>query len=120
MIRFAIWSSIGRAQEDDPLVEQSRVDVERALSTRGLLDDHRDEWAHLGVVSHTGSLLLPGVRSFAAVSGFSFSGVQMLSRASGELDGDRLDVFDDSVEGFLQSQVGSQALVAAGRPRAAR
>jgi hypothetical protein len=31
------------AQEDDPLVEQSRVDVERALAARCLLDDHRDQ-----------------------------------------------------------------------------
>src|SRR3712207_8505582 len=32
-----------RAEEDDPLVEQPRVDVERALATAVLLDDHRDE-----------------------------------------------------------------------------
>ena len=35
-----------RAEEDDPLVEQTAVDVERALPARGLLDDHRYEWAH--------------------------------------------------------------------------
>ena len=35
-----------RAEEDDPLVEQAGVDVERALPARGLLDDHRYEWAH--------------------------------------------------------------------------
>ncbi len=31
-----------RAEEDDPLVEQTGVDVEGALSARGLLDDHWD------------------------------------------------------------------------------
>src|SRR4051812_14747787 len=36
----------GRAEEDDPLVEQAGVDVERALPTGGLFDDHRYEWAH--------------------------------------------------------------------------
>ena len=35
-----------RAEEDDPLVQQPGVDVERALSAGGLLDDHRDKWAH--------------------------------------------------------------------------
>ena len=32
-----------RAEEDDPLVEQPRVDVELALAARGALDDHRDQ-----------------------------------------------------------------------------
>jgi hypothetical protein len=36
----------GRAKEDDALIEQTAVDVERALSARGLLDDHWNEWAH--------------------------------------------------------------------------
>ena len=31
------------AEEDDPLVEQPAVDVERALAAPVLLDDHRDE-----------------------------------------------------------------------------
>jgi hypothetical protein len=31
------------AEEHDPLVEQARVDVERALAARVLLDDHRDQ-----------------------------------------------------------------------------
>jgi hypothetical protein len=35
-----------RAQKDDPLVEQARVDVERALTARRLLDDHWDQGAH--------------------------------------------------------------------------
>src|SRR4051794_6234729 len=35
-----------RAEEDDPLVEQTGVDVERALAARRLLNDHRYEWAH--------------------------------------------------------------------------
>ena len=32
------------AEKHDAVVEQSRVDVERALAARGLLDDHRNEW----------------------------------------------------------------------------
>ena len=32
-----------RAEEDDPLVQQPRVDVELALAARGSLDDHRDQ-----------------------------------------------------------------------------
>src|SRR5579864_2842416 len=32
------------AEEHDPIVEQPRVDVERALAARCLLDDHRDKW----------------------------------------------------------------------------
>ena len=35
-----------RAEKDDPLIEQTAVDVERALPTGGLLDDHGYEWAH--------------------------------------------------------------------------
>jgi hypothetical protein len=34
------------AQEDDPLVEETAVDVERALPTGGLLNNHWYEWAH--------------------------------------------------------------------------
>jgi len=37
----------GAAEEYDALVEQARVDVERALAAGALLDDHRDQW-HLG------------------------------------------------------------------------
>ena len=37
----------GRAEEDDALVEEARVDVEGALAARGLLDDHWDQWAHV-------------------------------------------------------------------------
>jgi len=40
------------AEEDDPLVQQARVDVERALAARALLDDHRDE-GHGGILSTT-------------------------------------------------------------------
>jgi hypothetical protein len=36
----------GSTQEDDPLVEQPAVDVERTLASRGLLDDHWNKWAH--------------------------------------------------------------------------
>jgi hypothetical protein len=34
------------AEEDHPLVEQTRVDVERTLALRGLLDHHRNQRAH--------------------------------------------------------------------------
>src|SRR5437588_658260 len=34
------------AEEDDPLVQQTAVDVERPLPAGGLLDDHGYEWAH--------------------------------------------------------------------------
>ena len=64
-----------RSEEDDALVEQARVDVERALAARGLLDDHRNQGAHA-------LSLLPGVHNFVSPSGFSLSGVQSLSRAS--------------------------------------
>src|SRR6185503_12422318 len=36
----------GSPEEDDPLVQEAGVDVERTLPTGGLLDDHRYEWAH--------------------------------------------------------------------------
>src|SRR3954454_21146641 len=36
----------GRAEEDDALVQEAAVDVERTLPTGGLLDNHRYEWAH--------------------------------------------------------------------------
>ena len=34
------------AEEDDPLVEQAGIDVERALAARGLLDHHWDKGTH--------------------------------------------------------------------------
>ena len=55
-----------RAEEDDALVQQARVDVERALATRGLLDHHGDQRAHSGS-------LLPGVHNFFSGSVFSLS-----------------------------------------------
>src|SRR4029450_362414 len=64
-----------RSEEDDALVEQARVDVERALAARGLLDHHRNQRAHW-------LSLLPGVHNFVSPSGFSLSGVQSLSLAS--------------------------------------
>jgi hypothetical protein len=35
-----------RAEEDDPLVEEARIDVEGALAVHGLLDHHRNQRAH--------------------------------------------------------------------------
>ena len=60
----------GRAQEDDPLIEQAGVDVERAFTTRGLLDDHGDEGAH------------QLRRSFAVFSGSPATGVAESTRRS--------------------------------------
>src|SRR5204863_3837893 len=72
----------GGSEEDDALVQQARVDVERALAARGLLDHHRDQRAHAGS-------LLPGVHSFVSVGEDSLSGVQMLSRARATSAGTR-------------------------------
>src|ERR671936_512529 len=72
------WGS----EEDDALVQESRVDVERALAARGLFDHHRDQRAHAGS-------LLPGVHSFVSVGEDSLSGVQMLSRARATSAGTR-------------------------------
>src|ERR1051325_4296178 len=35
-----------RAEEDDPLIQEAGVDVERTLPAGGLFDNHRYEWAH--------------------------------------------------------------------------
>src|ERR671935_140762 len=67
---------------DDAVVQESRVDVERALAARGLFDHHRDQRAHAGS-------LLPGVHSFVSVGEDSLSGVQMLSRARATSAGTR-------------------------------
>ena len=40
MTRFAIRSSIGRADEDDAVLQQPREDVVGAFATVGLLDHH--------------------------------------------------------------------------------
>ena len=42
--RLAISSLISPLDEHDALAQQPRVDVERALAARVLLDDHRDQW----------------------------------------------------------------------------
>src|SRR5438874_7551034 len=72
----------GCSEEADALVQQARIDVERALAARGLLDHHRDQRAHAGS-------LLPGVHSFVSVGEDSLSGVQMLSRACATSAGTR-------------------------------
>src|SRR3954471_1577939 len=48
------------ADHHDAVVEQPRVDVERALAARGLLDHHSDERAHAGTASRTGSSTCTG------------------------------------------------------------
>src|SRR5829696_1916879 len=72
----------GRAEEDDSLVQEGRVDVERALASGSLLDHHRDQRAHAGS-------LLPGVHSFVLVLGVSLSGVQISSLARATSTGTR-------------------------------
>ncbi len=59
----------GRAEEDDPLVEQPGVDVELALAAGGALDDHGDE-------RHAGSLAdrTPRLRRGSFASGDAFDG----------------------------------------------
>ena len=57
--------------------------------------------------------MLPGVHSFADVSGFSFSGVQMLLARLRELDGDALHLGGEAVERRAQAQVLAQPLVGA-------
>jgi hypothetical protein len=44
------------AQEDDPLLEEPAVDVERALAARGLLDDDRDRVVGRVAEAHGSSL----------------------------------------------------------------
>ena len=50
----------GRAQEDDPVAQQARVDVHPAFATVGLLDYVRDENAHAVVLSLPAALGLVG------------------------------------------------------------
>ena len=57
-----------------------------------------------------------GSTTSSAVSGFSFSGVQSLSRASRELHRDPLDLGGEPVERPAQTQVGAQRLVAPALP----
>ena len=40
----------GSPEEDDALGEKARVDIERALATRCLLDDHGDQWHVLSLL----------------------------------------------------------------------
>ena len=111
--RFAIWSSIGVPEEDDPLVQEARVDVEGALAARRLLDHHRDQRAHPRCLHAHGFSSLPGVHIFMPLPPFSFSGVQSFSRAFASSTGIRLTPGDDLVERLPQAQVAAQLLEAA-------
>src|SRR4051794_1190696 len=64
------------AEEDDPLIEQTRVDVERTLATRGLLDHHRNQRAHLR------RLLATGGPQFRLCLGVFLVWCQIASRAA--------------------------------------
>ena len=98
-----------RAEEDDPLVEQARVDVERALAARGLLDHHRNQGAHS--VS-----LLPGVHNFVSASGFLLVGCPELVSRFRELGCDGLDVGDEAVERGAEPEILADRLLLAVRP----
>ena len=59
VISEAIWSSIGAGDEDDPLAQQPRIDVEAALAPVGLLDDDRNEAGDdVLMVDHVNGILL--------------------------------------------------------------
>src|SRR5207344_1178046 len=81
-------------QEDDALLEQARIDVERALAARGLLDHHQHQRVHLDL--ETAAHICPrfgptaaadtsrarqraGAASSASAALFSSSGVTALS-----------------------------------------
>ena len=105
----------GGAEEDDPLVQKTRVDVEGTLSARGLLDDHGNEWAHGRDSLATGQTVPqePGVQISPDPSSASFSGVQSFSRASAVLERDRLGALDDEVHGLAHGDVLAQRVVGA-------
>ena len=86
----------GRAEEDDALVQEPRVDVERALAARRLLDDHGDQRTHVLSASS-----LPGVQIFIPAPAFSFSGVQSFSRACASSTGIRRTCETTSSSAFL-------------------
>src|SRR4051794_26228940 len=101
----------GRAQEDDPLVEEPGVDVERALPAGGLLDDHRYEWAHG-----------PRFVSLRALDSFSQSdGRRPLPRGESSnglrAAGSVLDPIPEGPSGARSPELGSAlGLLLAGRP----
>src|SRR3954470_13570779 len=67
-----------RPEEDDPLVEETGVDVERAFTARGLLDNHRDKWAHgprFGSLS-AAPVLPGGWRASLLMVGFGREGLE--------------------------------------------
>src|SRR5215211_8274059 len=73
-----------RAEEDDPLVEEARVDVEGALALHRLLDHHRDQQAHR-FSSRTPSVRFCAFRPATRLRWCSLLHLLALERA-GELD----------------------------------
>ena len=79
----------GCAEEDDSLVQEARVDVERPLAARRLLDHHRNQWAHC--TPQVGRLAPAGVQmgdGFSPGASDSCPGVHNLpfaSACSGEI-----------------------------------
>ena len=62
MMRLATRVVDRRAEEHDALLEQAAVDVERPLTTRGLLDDGGYEIAHSGLLGCASSCVFIGCR----------------------------------------------------------
>ena len=113
-----------RAEEDDPLVEQARVDVERALAARGLLDDHRDRglmgaavYRRLPVRTRA-SPGRPEALGLRLLPASSFSGVQSSLARLGLLERDRLRARRRS--GRRPSASGPRRAAGASRPRSRR
>ena len=121
------------SQEDDPLVEQTAVDVESALPAGGLLHHHGYEWAHVprffclharipaecsnrlpgghsaSVPAHrrvSVQLRSPASRSCpAAPDSSSLPGVHSFLCALRLLDGDRLGLADEQLDGLTVGHV---------------
>ena len=74
----------GRAEEDDPLVEQPREDVELALAAGGALDDHRDE-RHVARMRYQSSTTVGAARGGRRCAG-GRAGARSAGRAGGGPD----------------------------------
>src|SRR3954447_3755534 len=93
----------GTPEEDDSLVEKSRVDVEGAFTTRRLLYDHRDQWAHQDLslwLGRLGFLLFRVLRRLLRVAG-----LPDLPTGLGERRLDRLGVLGDHVDRLAHRDV---------------
>ena len=113
-----------RAEEDDPLVEQTGVDVEGTLAARGLLDDHGYERAHWRSLragigwcfrwSFSGDRQESRARVSPRRCASSFSGVQSCSRASASSGAIGVASSDGPVECKLEAEVLARILLRGG------